>query len=54
MANEIKGRLLRRGNLVYDEPFVEQFQDEDLRYAVELANMMDIPTVVLHIKSMRI
>jgi adenylate kinase len=47
-VNEIKGRLLSRDNLVYDELFLEQFQDEELCYAVELANMMNIPHVVFH------
>ncbi len=47
-VNKIKGRLLNRDNFVYDEPFLEQFQDEELRYAVELANMMHIPHVVIH------
>lgn len=53
-VNEIKGRLLSRDNLVYGEQFLEQFQDEELSYAVELANMMDIPYVVFQNNQLRV
>ncbi|MTK06521.1 MAG: AAA family ATPase [Hungatella sp.] len=43
---EIANRLFKRDNKVYDEAFLESFQAEEVRYAKELCNELNIELLV--------